>query len=407
MATSPQPRWGDLAQANLAGMIDFCQRLVQTPSLSGNEGAIAALVADEMRALAYDEVWIDDVGSVVGVMKGVKPGNAVMFNSHLDHVSPGRETAWKYPPYGGVVDEGAIWGVGASDTKGALAAQVYGIAGLRKAAPDFQGTIYVAGVVQEEDSGAGSKELAKSHHFDCAILGEATDNQLMRGHRGGFKVIVRATGVATHASVPHLGVNPNYTLARFLSRLREVPMTVDPMLGPATISPTVYYTDQISTNVIPGEALVYLDWRSVPGETLESAIEKLRPLAEESCEPGGSISLEPITDLELTTYTGLKRYRKSWLPAYLVPGDHPVLTEAHDALESALGRNVEVGTWRFCTDGPWLMEAGIPTLGFAPAKEGVPHTAHDHVTIAKLEEAYRGNIALAVRLGAARLDTAS
>ena len=131
--------WADLAQANLPRMIDFCQRMIRTPSLSGQEGAMAALVASEMRILGYDEVWIDAVGNVIGAMKGSRPGKGVMFNSHLDHVSPGDDSVWKHPPYGGVVDDGAIWGVGASDTKGALAAQVYGIAGLRQAAPDFAG----------------------------------------------------------------------------------------------------------------------------------------------------------------------------------------------------------------------------------------------------------------------------
>ena len=397
--------WADLARADLPAMVDFCQRLIRTPSLSGQEGAIAGLVAEEMRALGYDEVWIDAAGNVVGLVRGGRPGNAVLFNSHLDHVSPGDESAWKYPPYAGVVTEEAIWGVGASDTKGALAAQVYGVAALRKAVSNFSGAIYVAGVVQEETGGVGTRELVKSLRFDCAILGEATDNQLMRGHRGGFKIVARARGVAAHASVPHLAVNPNYTLARFLSRLREVPMATHPVFVTSTVAPTIYRTDQESSNVIPGEAWVYLDWRSVPGESFESAVERLRPLAEASCEPGGSISLEPIADLELTTYTGLKCSRHSVLPAYLVEEHHPVLVEARQALEQALGRPVEVGTWRFCTDGPHLMEAGVTTIGFAPAREGVPHTAQDHVTLARLEEAYRGNIALAARLGAARLRT--
>ena len=151
----------------------------------------------------------------------------------------------------------------------------------------------------------------------------------------------------------------------------------------------------------PSEATVHLDWRSVPGETFESAVARLHDLAESSLEPGGSIALEATTDLTLTTYTGLQRQRRATLPAYLVAADHPVVTGAQAALEIAFGRPVPVGTWRFCTDGPFLMEAGITTIGFAPAREGIPHTAQDHVRIDKLEEAYRGHIALAARLGAA------
>jgi acetylornithine deacetylase/succinyl-diaminopimelate desuccinylase-like protein len=141
----------------------------------------------------------------------------------------------------------------------------------------------------------------------------------------------------------------------------------------------------------------------VPGEDFEEAVAKLQPLAEASCEPGGSVALEPISDLDLHTYTGEVRQRTISLPGYLLPADHPVVASGHAALEQGLGRRVAVKTWGFCTDAPHLMAAGVPTVGFAPAVEGVPHTAQDHVRIDKLEEAYRGNIALAAGLGSAKL----
>src|SRR5262245_14774663 len=75
-------------------MIGFAQRLVQTPSLPGEERAIAELTADEMRALGYDEVWTDRVGNVIGVVRGTGGGRSVQFNAHLDHVSPGDHALW-------------------------------------------------------------------------------------------------------------------------------------------------------------------------------------------------------------------------------------------------------------------------------------------------------------------------
>jgi putative selenium metabolism hydrolase len=400
---SSHSRYAALARANLPALLAFTQRLIQTPSLSGQEGAIAQVVAGEMRALGYDEVWIDAVGNVIGVLRGRRPGSAIQFNSHLDHVSPGDAAAWKYPPYAGVIADGAVWGAGASDTKGALACQVYAIAALRQAEPDFAGDIYVVGVVQEEVGAVGSRELVATLPADCVILGEATDNQLSRGHRGGFKIFVHAHGVAAHASVPHLAVNPHYMLANFLSRLRDMPMAVDAVLGPSSAAPTLYGTDQTSSNVIPGQAWVLLDWRSTPGETPEAAMARLRPLADAATEPGGSITLEARGRLELTTYTGLKRIWPGALNAFVLPLEHPAVVAAHAALEEGMGRPTEIFTWRFCTDGPWFVEAGIPVLGYAPAREGVPHTAQDHVRIDKLEEGYCGNIALALRLGATRL----
>ena len=78
-------------------LIHFCRRLIQTPSPSGHEEEVAELVRREMEALAYDEVWTDAVGNVIGKMCG-GGGPSVMLNCHLDHVAPGDERQWPFPP---------------------------------------------------------------------------------------------------------------------------------------------------------------------------------------------------------------------------------------------------------------------------------------------------------------------
>src|SRR5690242_9677652 len=102
-------------------MVEFGQRLIRTPSLPGEERAIAELTAGEMKRLGYDDVWTDRVGNVIGVLRGSGSGPSVQFNSHLDHVDVGDPALWPYPPFDAVVSDGTLFGRGASDVKGAMA----------------------------------------------------------------------------------------------------------------------------------------------------------------------------------------------------------------------------------------------------------------------------------------------
>ena len=110
-------------------MIAFCQKLVQTPSLPGEEGDVAALIRAEMERLNYDEVWADEWGNVICLLRGQGEGRSLMFNGHMDHIDPGDPKVWPYPPYGGEIHDGRLWGRGASDMKGPLAAMIHAVGG--------------------------------------------------------------------------------------------------------------------------------------------------------------------------------------------------------------------------------------------------------------------------------------
>src|SRR5215213_9592639 len=211
-----------LATTHESALVAFAQRLIRTPSLPGDEGDAARLIRSEMQSLGYDETWIDEVGNVVGVIRGTGGGRSVMFNTHLDHVDVGDVSGWQFPPYEGKIADGVLWGRGAVDIKGPTAAQVYGIALLKRAGIAPPGDVYVAGAVQEEVGGLGSLELARTTRTDRAVIGEASNNELRRGHRGRIELIVRITGRACHASAPERGINPHFSLADFLARLTDL-----------------------------------------------------------------------------------------------------------------------------------------------------------------------------------------
>ena len=379
-------------------MVDFAQRLVRTPSPSGHEETVAQLLADEFRRLGYDDVWIDRAGNAIGVVKGTGSGTSLQFNTHLDHVSAGDPALWSRPAFDGTIQDGVLFGRGACDVKGAMAAQAYLIPVLRDAGYRLDGDVFVVGVVLEEVGGFGSRYLAQTQPTDIAVVGEASGNQLRRGHCGRSLVRVTFTGQSTHASAPERGRNPHFAVARFLLELESLAMEPDATFGGSSAAPTLIETDQTSGNVTPGSVSVFLDWRTVPSETEDAVIAKLDPLlrrVEESVE-GVRGNAEPV-GRPVRSYTGMTATMPS-TRGFETAADDLVLARARVGLENALGRPVTDGTWTFATDGGHLSHHGITTIGFAPGEERFAHTIHDQCDIAKMHEALLGNAALALDL---------
>ncbi len=126
----------------------LCRELVRHESLSGQEGAVADAVEREMKALGYDEVERDELGSVVGVVAGARPGARVLLDAHMDVVPATEPERWRYPPFSAARAEGRIWGRGTTDIKGSLAALVVAIGTLPRA--ELAGTLVVSASVGEE-----------------------------------------------------------------------------------------------------------------------------------------------------------------------------------------------------------------------------------------------------------------
>jgi len=393
-----------IAQAARDRIVDFCQRVVQAESLPGHEGALAALVRDEMLALGYDAVQVDGAGNVIGKMSG-GDGRTTLLHAHMDIVDPGDAEAWRYPPYAGTVAEGHVWGRGTSDTKGSLVGMVYALGLLREAGMAPPGDVYMSAVVGEEIGGLGTRHLIAhpgpmgGRLPDIAVIGEPSANTLRRGHRGRFEFIVTMLGRSAHASAPERGRNPHYAMSRFLLALRDTPMMADETFGGSSVVPTLSYVDQTSSNVIPAEVTVHLDWRKVPAETLERARAVIDDLISRCIEPdiGASVRLRSRRH---RTYTGLEIEAEHRLESFCLDADDPDLLLAHGALEDALDRPVVTDVWTFCTDGGHLYAAGVPCVGFGAGSGAMAHVLDERIEIKELVEAVAAYMALAMALGA-------
>ncbi|HUM38022.1 MAG TPA: M20/M25/M40 family metallo-hydrolase, partial [Anaerolineae bacterium] len=146
-----------LSPTETEALLNFLQRLVQTPSLPGQEGAVAALVQAEMQRLGFAGVNMDSAGNVSGRV-GNDSGPTLLLNTHMDTVTVAEPGRWKVDPWSAEVQQGRLYGLGSCDMKGGLAAAVYGAAHLLRIGAPLAGQVVVATVGLEEPAeGVGTR----------------------------------------------------------------------------------------------------------------------------------------------------------------------------------------------------------------------------------------------------------
>ena len=381
----------------------FARDLIRIPGAPGAEGEVAQRVKHEMESLGFDEVWTDEVGNVIGRIRGQARTPAVMLNCHLDVVDIGEPDTWEHGPYSGDVADGYLHGRGAMDIKGPLAIQTYAAATFARTPPPSD--LYVAHTVLEERGGWGMEHLLKSGTVkpDAVILGEATSGDICVGHRGRAEIIVEIVGRAAHASAPERALNPIALLPRVIPALEQFAQGLDEneILGPSTAAPTALETQPRSRNVIPDRVRIVLDWRVLPGITRQDAVAAVERVVREVVpdpEPY-AIHVRFATERQ-RTWTGRERERAMFTPGYVIDPEHPVVLAAVRAVASQTGRTPAVRPWTFATDGGHSCGIhGIPTIGYAPGDERFAHTNRERLSLAEAERAFRAYPALVRAVG--------
>ncbi len=371
----------------LADCVDFTQRLIQTPSMPHEERALAELVAEEMRALAFDEVWFDEIGNVNGRIHGQNRDlPALVLNSHTDHVDPGDLSLWPVPPFSGTIIDGRIVGRGACDIKGPLAVQVYSMAALLRAGERPLRDVVFSGVVQEEIGGAGAEYWVNNLDYEVAlvVLGEPSQNDIALGHRGVLQMWVKFDGRSVHASVPQNGRNPNYALADFLQKLAAAKeqLSSHPLLGQTTVAPTIVEVDTKSGNVTPAWARVLLDFRTA-SESSNSLKAFVRSLVADW--PISIISAwhnASFPDSDETIY------------GFYTPPESDVVQRAQAAIGRGVGHEPALSRYQFATDGRFFVPFNIPVIGYSPAEEDQAHIAGESISIQRMGESLHGHVQL-------------
>lgn len=403
--------------------VEFCQRLIRVPALSGREEGVADLYLAEMEKLGYDEVFRDEWGNVVGIIKGTEPGPTIMYNCHLDHVDPGDYSEWQgYDPYGAAIDidemenqdrtalekTEVIHGRAASDVKGGGACQVYSgavLLKLRERGYKITGDFMFTGVVLEEPAEQlGMIKLveetlpAKGIPFDGVVSCEATGLKLYLGHRGRVELKITVEGVTSHGSAPWLGINAVNKAAKFIEKVETSvaeSALQDPQLGCSSIALTNITCSPGSMCIVPDRCYITYDRRLVPGETPESCVQQIQDIIDAlSAQDQDFRAKVEIAAVPRISYTGKGATLPNVKEAWKISETNPFVQAASAGL-AKLGQPVKYGYWDFGTDLSVICgRIRKPSVGYSPMQELYCHRPIDKVRIDYMEKAIAGNVAI-------------
>ncbi len=378
-----------LAESHTPAMTRFLRDLIAIPSESAEEGPVVERVRAEMEKIGFDEVRVDGLGNVLG---RVGDGERVIaMDAHLDTVGIGDPTTWTRDPYGGEVENGIVFGRGASDQEGGMAALVYAGAILKELGLGSDFSIWMTGTVMEEDcDGLCWRYLLEEKVFapEVVVITEPTNLGVYRGQRGRLELEVRTQGVSAHGSAPERGVNAIYKMAPILTdveRLNEdLAGGADDFLGKGSVTISDIRATSPSLCAVADSCTIHLDRRLTRGETLASAVAQVEALA----GVRAAAAQVRVLDYDRAAYTGLRYPTQKYYPAWVLEEDHEVVAAAAATAAFVLGAPARIGKWTFSTNG--VATCGvfrIPTVGFGPGDERHAHSPQDQCPIEHLTKA--------------------
>ncbi|MDE3056508.1 MAG: M20 family metallopeptidase [Bacteroidota bacterium] len=297
----------------------------------------------------------------------VNAPRTLLLDAHMDTVQ-----AENMPtPFTPVVKEGKLYGRGACDTKGSIAAFLSAVTETLRN-NQFTWNVLLLFTSDEEYGFTGAREaMQRRLKADAGITGEPTQLRIIRAHKGVVRWHIRTRGVAAHAAYPERGENAIYTMASVVSRLQRyaeelLHLTPHPVLGTPTLSVGVIEGGE-AVNVVPASCRIEIDRRSLPGETTESILQPVHALLRDL----------PAVDDE---------------PPYLVAAGMEVAEHAEvvrrlsEAIHSVTG-DVNIEPASYATNAGTFNAAGIPTVVFGPGNIAQAHTNAEFIELNEVEQA--------------------
>lgn len=359
--------------------VGLLKRLVRIPSVNT---AIAAEPKDrrgEHRLYVFLQKYLTGLGftvrfqrdriglcNLVATWKTGRPGPVLMLEAHADTQGAAGMTV---PPFKAMTRKHLLYGRGACDTKGGMAAYITALRWLRMHRAPLRGTLIFAATAAEETGCWGAKSLAASGlQADAAIVAEPTECRLITTHKGAFWIKITTKGRSAHGSCPEKGVNAIALMMRILNRINrellgELRRQHHPLLSCPTLNVGRIEGGR-QVNVVPDRCELMLDWRALPGARAELLIRRLRAL-------GRSAGLKPAQfSVELS---------RCILPLDCPP-DAPIVMSLRRSL-AARGLPADPAGVTYGTNAAAYMAAGIPSLVFGPGSIAQAHAPDEHVDL--------------------------
>jgi putative selenium metabolism hydrolase len=374
-----------LAREEKDYIAELLRGLIRIPSPSTMEEEAVTYVKGELEKMDLDEVFTDSIGSIVA--RYGTGSRVVLCDSHIDTVGVGDANAWEIHPFEGKLEDGVIYGRGASDNKAGVASMVGGLKILSRLAERSDFSLYFAGIVQEEDcEGLALSVLMEEHGLnpECVVLGECTDMAVYRGHRGRAEMEVVTKGRSCHASAPERGENAVYKMAPVLEGIRYMNdnLAEDAFLGKGSIAATKIECETPSVNAVPDLCRVFVDRRTVPRDTADSVTRELDEIVR---AVRGEVR---VLTYSRPSYKGFVKERTKFFPAWTLDENAYAVEKAKETCRFLFGGEPGTGRWVFSTDGNYSMGVkSVPTIGFGPGEERHAHAVDDQVRVDDLWKA--------------------
>jgi len=365
-----------------AEIAELCSRLIQLKTVNppGDELPAAQLVLDFLKPVGFEgELLSQGMGRATAMARlhgsGDRP--AVVFNGHLDVVPVGAQP-WRYDPFAGEIAGGKVWGRGAADMKGGLAALLVAAKVVAQSRLPLQGDLLVTATAGEEVDMLGATTiiaLPDLHPWQVIIIAEPTSNQLGLSERGVLWIEFTTIGKTAHGSTPELGHNAVMMMVALLSELDrlQIPFRPHPVLGSFSRSINTIQGG-VMVNVVPDHCTATVDLRTVPGQDHTRLIEQLQTFLDslEKRIPDFRASLRIVTDL----------------PAVETPSDAPPVQLFADAVQEVIHHPVEEQVVRFATEASIFVPAlKVPAIIFGPGDAALAHQPDEFIEVEKMVQA--------------------
>jgi succinyl-diaminopimelate desuccinylase len=393
-------------------LVRLTQDLIRIPSVrreGEKEEKVALFLAHYLEEIGLDVV-VEEVepGSpnVIAVLHGREEGPCLMFEAHTDVVTEGDVSEWKYGPFEGKLAGGRIYGRGACDTKGNLAAAVQAVKAISQSGVPFRGKILLGILVDEEGLMTGVKHFIRhgwANGVDAAIICEPEDNQICLTQKGALRVELITSGKMSHGAMPLTGLNPIPPMVSILEKIRQLEeeemerLGKDPLLGYPSLTPTVVQAPvkgEPQLNVMPSQCRVLLDIRTIPGQAHEVLKKQLEDIViEEERAVHHSLESGPLKEIRENLEKGLSKgipfqakldifEDRPWTKT---SPEEPLAKAVSKAIRTLTGQEPVLSGVPGATDGTFLTAwAGIPIVTIGAGKWTVPHQKDEWVYVDEL-----------------------
>ena len=304
--------------------------------------------------------------SVVGRLEGRAGGRSLMLNAHMDTVG----VAGMPEPFSGAVRDGKLFGRGAYDMKGSLAAMLGAAKALADAKAPFKGSLLIAGVADEENASMGTADLIPRYAVNAAIVTEPTHLDVCLAHKGFAWIEVTTEGRAAHGSRPDLGVDANLAMGQVLGRLARLERELrarkpHPLVGPPSLHAGVLRGGS-APSVYAASSTLTIERRMIPGETESQVLREVADLIDELARAD-------------TQFRAAHRLTLAREP-FEVSRDAEIVQAVARAVEAELGAPARFGGQTPWMDSALLAGAGVETVVIGPTGAGA-HAAEEWVDL--------------------------